>query len=251
MPIQNVVCDGISVLTLFAGSCSSLDCELCRTFDSYILHSRNSANFAEPLAEISILVARFQLVAEDSCCLPLLLVTVQSLFKQVPYRVLVSYASISYFPLVFHLFCKYFIGASFMLRLWMEAFVYRICRTGDFMVQFLFILWSGAIGLRSMIPVSFSQFRYFSCGFYYELPSLRLMVRFSTFVDVRSRTLEKKKKKSLQLINSSVWLWPLERIKFCTISFNFSQKNGSGFKVMAAAKSKLNSTSKYYVCDVA
>lgn len=94
-----------------------------------------------------------------------------------------------------------------MLRLWMEAFVYRICRTGDFMedvfilqVQLLFILWSGAIGLRSMIPVSFSQFRYFSCGFYYELPSLRLMVRFSTFVDVRSRTL--KKKKSLQLISN-------------------------------------------------
>ncbi|KAL0557162.1 hypothetical protein IC582_005680 [Cucumis melo] len=46
------------------------------------------------------------------------------------------------------------------------------------------------------------------------------------------------------IIDSSVWLWPLERIKFCTISFNFSQKNGSGFKVMAAAKSKLNSTSK-------
>ncbi|XP_050938778.1 uncharacterized protein LOC103496507 isoform X1 [Cucumis melo] len=85
----------------------------------FLLFELNCGNF-----RISILVARFQLVAEDSCCLPLLLVTVQSLFKQV--------------------------------------------------VQLLFILWSGAIGLRSMIPVSFSQFRYFSCGFYYELPSLSM-----------------------------------------------------------------------------
>ncbi|XP_050938779.1 uncharacterized protein LOC103496507 isoform X2 [Cucumis melo] len=63
----------------------------------FLLFELNCGNF-----RISILVARFQLVAEDSCCLPLLLVTVQSLFKQV--------------------------------------------------VQLLFILWSGAIGLRSMIP---------------------------------------------------------------------------------------------------
>ena len=61
-------------------------CITVRKLIFFLLFELNCGNF-----RISILVARFQLVAENSCCLPLLLVTVQSLFKQVVRYILFRY----------------------------------------------------------------------------------------------------------------------------------------------------------------